>query len=143
MWLRWWGLWRLSWQTVRTALVWLSHRRNTEQNRYNAHKGVYAVGSPKVDAKDTVYRLLFITLFHDCLRDNEYRAAHTLVFRPTFSVCLANCSISTYCLRSVYLSHVSHSWKDSVLDRNLAVSGMHYLISPFNALVTRRFEGAL
>ncbi len=95
-----------------------------------------------MDAKDIAYRLLFISLLHDCLRDNEYCEAHTLVFGPTFAVGLANCSISTYCLRSVYLSHVSHSWKDSVLDRNLAVSGMHYLILLFNALVTRRFEGA-
>ena len=95
-----------------------------------------------MDAKDTAYRLLSISLFHDCLRDNEHCEAHTLVFGLTFTVGLANCSISTNCLRSVYLSHVSHSWKDSVLDRNLAVSGMHYLIHFFNALVTRRFEGA-
>jgi hypothetical protein len=95
-----------------------------------------------MDAKDTAYRLLSIRLFHDCLRDNEYCETHTLVFGSTFAVGLANCSISIYCLRSVYLSYVSHSWKDSVLDRNLAVSGMHYLILFFNALVTRRFEGA-
>jgi hypothetical protein len=95
-----------------------------------------------MDAKDTAYRLLFISLLHDCLRNSEYCEAHALVFGPTFAVGLANCSISTHCLRSVYLSHVSHSWKDPVLDRNLAVSGMHYLILLLNALVTRRFEGA-
>ena len=53
-----------------------------------------------------------------------------------FAVGLANCPISTYYLRSVYLSHVSHSWKDPLLDRNLAVSGMHYLSLSFNTLVT-------
>lgn len=88
-----------------------------------------------MDIKDIAYRLLFISLLHARLRDNEYREAHTFVFRPAFAIGLANGSISTYCLRSIYLSHVSHSWKDSVLDRNLAVSGMHYLILHFNALV--------
>jgi hypothetical protein len=89
-----------------------------------------------MDAKDTAYRLLFISLLHDCLRDNEYCAAHTLVFGLTYADGLANCSFSTYYLRPVYLSYVSHSWKESILDRNLAVSGIYYLILLFNALVT-------
>ena len=94
-----------------------------------------------MDAKDTPYRILFIGLLHDCLRDNEYCAAHTLVFVPTFAVGLADCSISisTYYLRSVYLSHVSHSWKDSVLDRDLAVPGVHYLILLSNAFSDTSF----
>ncbi len=77
-----------------------------------------------MDAKDTAYWLLFIRLRHNCLRDNEYYTAHTLVFGPAFAVGLANCLISTCYLRSVYLPHVSHNWKESILDRNLAVSGM-------------------
>ena len=102
------------------------------------------MGSSEMDAKVTAYRLLFISLLHDCLRDSEHCATHTLVFGPMFAVGLADCSISTYCRRSVYLSHVSHSWEESVLDRNLAVSGMHYLTLLFNDLVrvTRR-EGVL
>ncbi len=84
-----------------------------------------------MDTEDTAYRLLFISLRHDCFRNNEYCAAHTLVLEPTFTVGLANCLISTYCLRSVYLPHVSYSWKVSVLDRNLAVSGMRHLILLF------------
>jgi hypothetical protein len=96
-----------------------------------------------MDTKDTAYRLLFFSLLHGCLRDNEYSAAHTLVFEQTFAVGLANCSISTCCLRTIYLSYVSHSWKVSILDRNLAVSGMQYSILFFDALVTRHSEGTL
>lgn len=96
-----------------------------------------------MDAKDTAYWLLFIRLLHDRLRDNEYCATHTLVFGLKLAVGLANCSISPCNLRTVYISYVSHSWKDSVLDWNLAFSGMLCLIPLFNTSVTRHFEGAL
>lgn len=89
-----------------------------------------------MDAKDTAYRLLFISLLHDCLCDNEHYTAHTSVSGLTYAVGLANCSISSCCLRSVYLSYVSHSWKVSLLDRNLAVPGIYHLILPFNDSVT-------
>jgi len=59
-----------------------------------------------MDAEDTTRWLLYVSLRHDCLRGNERCAAHTAFGR-----------------RFVYLPHVSHSRKDSVLDGNLAVSG--------------------